>query len=62
MSVAVGFSGDWLAAVDRLRGIAVDDVATGVEVQVHDCSGLLYPFCLFHFGLVGLGGAEAPPC
>gem|GEM_PF-5735626 len=57
MFFAVGASRNLLAAIFGPTCIAVQNEAAGAPFQIHYSI-----FSLPHFGLVGLGGAEAPPC
>ena len=54
--VAVSAPRDRLAAIFGPTGVFVEDVSANTPFQVHNAV-LLF----LHVGLVGLGGAEAPP-
>jgi len=55
VSFAVWSAGNFLAAIFGPRCVFVDDIAACSQIEIHDAVLFL------HVGLVGLGGAEAPP-
>jgi len=55
--VAVSAPRDRLAAIFGPTGVFVQDVSANTPFQIHNA--VLF---FLHVGLIGLGGAEAPPC